>query len=165
MQDVKTHKKRRWKIWRERGGQVCRRRNDWRLSRKGWSPTKEGEAVHRDSPYGSILRPTGAEGGRLGPSIIIGGDGAPPLTGDGPYESPVMIKPTVYRRKTKGWHITIICKEDVLGPASSQSSVGWRQQEPCVVCLPWRGPGGCPEFGLKRGARRSLSWEVRTASL
>lgn len=32
-------------------------------------------------------------------------------------------------------------------------------------CLPWRGPAGCPEFGLKRGARRSFSCEVSTASL
>lgn len=60
---------------------------------------KEGEVNHWDSPYGSILRPTGAEGGRLGPSIIIGGDGAPPLTGEGPYESPVMIKPSIYQSK------------------------------------------------------------------
>ena len=55
-----------------------------------------GEPILMDSPYGSLLRPTGAEGGRLGPSIIIGGDGAPPLTGEGPYESPVTIIPSIY---------------------------------------------------------------------
>lgn len=38
-------------------------------------------------------------------------------------------------------------------------------RERCVVYSPWRGPAGCPEFGRKRGARRSLSWEVITASL
>lgn len=58
-----------------------------------------GEAIHLDSPNGSILRATGAEGGRLGPSIIIGGDGAPPLTGEGPYESPVTIEPSIYQNK------------------------------------------------------------------
>lgn len=58
------------------------------------------KVIRWDSPYGSILRPTGAEGGRLGPSIISGGDGAPPLTGEGPYESPVIIKPSVYSRQT-----------------------------------------------------------------
>lgn len=58
-----------------------------------------GEAIHLDSPNGSILRATGAEGGRLGPSIIIGGDGAPPLTGEGPYESPVTIEPSIYQKK------------------------------------------------------------------
>lgn len=78
---------------------------DKRLQRRDdvqpWRGLKGGEVIHRDSPYGSILRPTGADGGRLGPSIIIGGDGAPPLTGEGPYESPVMIKPSVYKRKRK----------------------------------------------------------------
>lgn len=59
-----------------------------------------GEVIHCDSPYGSILRPNGAEGGRLGPSIISGGDGAPPLTGEGPYESPVTIGPWFYSKKT-----------------------------------------------------------------
>lgn len=46
-----------------------------------------------DSPNGSPRRPTGAEGGRPGPSIMRGGEGAPPLTGDGPYKSPAQTKP------------------------------------------------------------------------
>jgi len=33
------------------------------------------------------------------------------------------------------------------------------------LCLPWRAPAGCPELGLKRGARRSLSCDIKTASL
>lgn len=74
------------------------------VAAEGWCPTavkiRESEVIRWDSPYGSILRPTGAEGGRLGPSIISGGDGAPPLTGEGPYESPVMIKPSIYLRET-----------------------------------------------------------------
>lgn len=57
--------------------------------RRGGDVRLEVKKSHWDSPYGSILRPTGADGGRLGPSIIGGGDGAPPLTGEGPYESPV----------------------------------------------------------------------------
>lgn len=55
----------------------------------------------RDSPNESILRPTGADGGRLGPSIIGGGDGAPPLTGEGPYESPVTTRPSIYSGKVE----------------------------------------------------------------
>lgn len=76
------------------------------VAAEGRCPTaviREGEVIRWDSPYGSILRPTGAEGGRLGPSIISGGEGAPPLTGEGPYESPVMIRPSIYRRKTSSW--------------------------------------------------------------
>lgn len=52
-----------------------------------------GRSRGRNSPNESLRLPTGAEGGRPGPSIMRGGDGAPPLTGDGPYESPVPIKP------------------------------------------------------------------------
>lgn len=56
----------------------------------GGNPLKDGW----DSPRGSLRRPIGAEGGRPGPSIIRGGEGAPPLTGEGPYESPVWTRST-----------------------------------------------------------------------
>lgn len=69
----------------------------------------------RDSPNGSILRPTGADGGRLGPSIIGGGDGAPPLTGEGPYESPVTIRPSIYSGKSSA-DATQIWADKVLVP-------------------------------------------------
>lgn len=49
----------------------------------------EQEKTGSNSPKGSPLRPTGPDGGREGSSIIKGGEGAPPLTGEGPYESPV----------------------------------------------------------------------------
>lgn len=67
-----------------------------------WSQREAGATVSSaagNSPYGSILRPTGADGGRLGPSIMSGGDGAPPLTGDGPYESPVVDHITRFTQK------------------------------------------------------------------
>lgn len=50
--------------------------------------------------------------------------------------------------------------------SSSNTCVGWGEKK-LVLCgqLPWRGPAACPELGLKRGARRSLSWAVSTASL
>lgn len=67
----------------------------------------------RDSPNGSILRPTGADGGRLGPSIIGGGDGAPPLTGEGPYESPVPIRPAFIQVKVA---LVLLKSEQTLFP-------------------------------------------------
>lgn len=63
---------------------------------KGGGVRLQVKKSQRDSPNESILRPTGADGGRLGPSIIGGGDGAPPLTGEGPYESPVTTRPSIY---------------------------------------------------------------------
>lgn len=140
----------------------------------------------RDSPNESILRPTGADGGRLGPSIIGGGDGAPPLTGEAPYESPVTIRPSIYSGADECWCYSNLgrpgplstlvwqSKSQQFSPSvktrhqasSSNTCVGWGEKK-LVLCgwLPWRGPAACPELGLKRGARRSLSWAVITASL
>lgn len=70
--------------------------------KRGSGVRPEVKKSQRDSPNGSILRPTGADGGRLGPSIIGGGDGAPPLTGEGPYESPVTIRPGIYSGESSG---------------------------------------------------------------
>lgn len=105
--DDKGKNSRRWKELKTKRSAV-QEEKDWRRQGRSRGMLSNcGEGQRRwsnplDSPYGSIRRPTGAEGGRLGPSIISGGDGAPPLTGEGPYESPVIIKPCIYSRKTSG---------------------------------------------------------------
>lgn len=82
-------------------------KQEWGGEKKGMKQEKRGgvrsqvKKSQRDSPNESILRPTGADGGRLGPSIIGGGDGAPPLTGEGPYESPVTTRPSIYSGKVE----------------------------------------------------------------
>lgn len=80
--------------------------------------------VQVNSPNGSILRPTGAEGGRLGPSIIGGGEGCPPLTGEGAYESPVVIKPSFYYSKKETLNRSVLWwRGRRPGLSSSQVSV------------------------------------------
>lgn len=94
----RTQMKGKKKSWRNKSGEG---------KKKGMKQEKRGgvrsqvKKSQRDSPNESILRPTGADGGRLGPSIIGGGDGAPPLTGEGPYESPVTTRPSIYSGKVE----------------------------------------------------------------
>lgn len=73
--------------------------NEW-TREEGNLDRLEVKKSQRHSPNGSVLRPTGADGGRLGPSIIGGGDGAPPLTGEGPYESPVATRASIHSGDT-----------------------------------------------------------------
>lgn len=61
---------------------TCRGHSDIKKRMK-----KNRNGKKSNTPNGSLLRPMEPDGGRPGSSIIKGGEGAPPLTGEGPYES------------------------------------------------------------------------------
>lgn len=104
---------------------------------RGW----RGGGVH--SPKGSTLRPTGAEGGRPGPSIMRGGDGAPPLTGEGPNESPAQTSHSVHHDYTT---ITPPLHHHYTSPTD------YKQQRPP------RDGGECPSATGTVNARRGRGW-------
>lgn len=117
-----TGRKKRKSKKSEKGG--WKKKRSWRDDVQMQLKLGGVDYVQVNSPNGSILRPTGAEGGRLGPSIIGGGEGCPPLTGEGAYESPVVIKPSFYYSKKETLNRSVLWwRGRRPGLSSSQVSV------------------------------------------
>lgn len=82
------------------------------------------------------------------------------------HPPPLISRPTMQKMRPANTTACIHSSRDPL-LLFTGTKTSWKKRKEANIWdfLPWRGPAAWPEFGLKRGARRSLSWEVITASL